>query len=167
VGACNCKHIIPAWFWQPPRGVRTRARARSPDGRAASKGRRVPMRAGAAAVQSRRAGVGQRVVIETDMARQRLFCIWPHSRSVCCQRITQQNALSSRRQHRDYSVAENPACPLVQVSRISIPAMFRRSVGSIKDTVPTRHSQHEGGKKPKTLLSNQTKQKTALTIAIR
>jgi hypothetical protein len=41
------------------------------------------MRAGAAAVQSRRAGVGQRVVIETDMARQRLFCIWPHSRSVC------------------------------------------------------------------------------------
>jgi hypothetical protein len=55
----------------------------------------------------------------------------------------------------------------VQVSRISIPAMFPRSVESIKDTVPTRHSQHEGGKKPKTLLSNQTKQKTALTIAIR
>lgn len=161
--ACNCKHIIPAWFWQPPRGVRT------PDGRAASKRRRVPMRARAAAVQSRRARVGQLAACEGNGhgGRQRLFCIWPHSRSVCCQRITQQNALSSRRQHRDYSVAENPASPLVQVSRISIPAMFRRSVGSIKDTVPTRHSQHEGGKKPKTLLSNQTKQKTALTIAIR
>lgn len=40
----------------------------------------------------------------------------------------QHSALSSRRQHRDYSVAKNPACPLVQVSRISIPSMFRRSV---------------------------------------
>lgn len=52
------------------------------------------MRAGAAAVQSRRAGVGQRLVRETDMAATAVLHMASLSQRMH-QRITQQNGLST------------------------------------------------------------------------